>query len=91
MASKIYIDKKGYPRYKDTGKLVHRAVAEKMIGGKIGKKRIVHHKDGNKRNFRKSNLTVMSNKEHSRLHAKLRKKNSRGHSGFFSKLRKLFK
>jgi hypothetical protein len=65
-----YKDKKGYPRWKDSGKLVHRTVASNMVGGRIGKGRVVHHKDGNKSNFRKSNLVVMSRSKHSVLHAK---------------------
>jgi hypothetical protein len=70
---KTYKDKKGYIRWSDSGKLVHRTVAENMIGGPIGKGRVVHHKDGNKSNFRKGNLLVMSRSEHSSLHAKKKK------------------
>lgn len=70
----IYIDKKGYPRFKNNKKLVHRAIAQKKVGGKIGKGRVVHHKDGNKRNFRRSNLQVMRRSSHGRLHLKERKK-----------------
>ena len=62
-----YKDKKGYARWKDSGKLVHRTVASNMVGGPIGKGRVVHHKDGNKSNFRKSNLTVMSRSVNSKL------------------------
>ena len=69
-----YKDKKGYPRWRDSGKLVHRTVASNMIGGLIGKGRVVHHKDGNKSNFRKSNLTVMSRRHHSWLHAKKKRR-----------------
>ena len=65
-----YKDKKGYPRWSDSGKLVHRTVASNMLGGSIGKGRVVHHKDGHKSNFRKSNLTVMSRSVHSSLHTK---------------------
>ena len=66
-----YKDKKGYPRWSDSGELVHRTVASNMIGGHIGKGRVVHHKDGNKSNFRKSNLArPMSKSDHSSLHAK---------------------
>jgi len=72
---KIYKDKKGYPRWSDSNKLVHRTVASKMVGGPIGKNRVVHHKDGDKSNFRKSNLIVMNRDDHSLLHAK--KKRSR--------------
>jgi len=70
----IFKDKKGYPRYKDSKKLVHRAVASKKVGGKLYKGRVVHHKDGNKSNFRRSNLQVMSRKSHSKLHAKKRRR-----------------
>lgn len=70
-----YKDKKGYPRWKDSGKLVHRTVASNMVGGLIGRGRVVHHKDGNKSNFRKSNLAVMTRRSHSALHA--RKKRNR--------------
>ena len=65
-----YKDKKGYARWKDSGKLVHRTVASNMVRGPIGKGRVVHHKDGNKNNFRKSNLTIMSRSAHSKLHNK---------------------
>lgn len=68
----IFKDKKGYPRWGDSGKLVHRTVASNMVGGSIGRGRVVHHRDGNKSNFRKSNLTVMSRRSHSSLHAKKR-------------------
>jgi len=68
-----YKDKKGYPRWSDSGKLVHRTVASNIIGGPIGQGRVVHHKDGDKSNFRKSNLTVMSRSAHSSLHTKKRR------------------
>ncbi|UCH31250.1 MAG: HNH endonuclease [Candidatus Bathyarchaeota archaeon] len=67
---KTYKDKKGYPRWKDSGKFVHRTVASNKVRGPIGKGRVVHHKDGNKSNFRKSNLTIMSRSTHSKLHKK---------------------
>jgi hypothetical protein len=67
---KFYKDKKGYPRWRNSHKLVHRTVASNKIGGSIGRGRVVHHRDGNKMNFRKSNLTVMSRSDHSSLHAK---------------------
>lgn len=72
----FYKDKKDYPRYKDSGKLVHRTVAANKVGGKIGRGRVVHHKDGNKSNFRKSNLVVMKRSSHSRLHARKRRYNN---------------
>lgn len=69
---KVYTDKKGYKRFFDSGKLVHRWMAEKKIGGKIWKGRVVHHKDEDKGNFKPSNLQVMSRGSHSRYHAKKR-------------------
>jgi hypothetical protein len=63
-------DKKGYPRDKKDGELVHRKVARKKVGGFLFPGTVVHHKDGNKSNFRKNNLQVMSRSSHSKLHAK---------------------
>jgi hypothetical protein len=57
-------DRKGYPRWNDSNGLVHRSVAHASSG------KVVHHIDGDKSNFRKSNLRVMSRSEHSSLHAK---------------------
>ncbi len=69
----FYYDEKGYPRWKNTKKLVHRTVAENKVGGKIFKGMVVHHRDGNKKNFRKSNLVIMGRSNHSRLHIRKRK------------------
>ncbi len=65
---KFYYDKKGYPRWRDSDELVHRTVS-KPKGDDV-----VHHKDSNKKNFRKSNLENMDRSEHSSLHAKKKKK-----------------
>ena len=62
----FHYNKKGYPVWNDSGNLVHRTVA-KPKGDKV-----VHHKDGNPKNFRKSNLKVMSRSAHSKLHSKKR-------------------
>ena len=72
--AKTYVGKKGYKRFANSGKSVHRYVASKKVGGKIGKGRVVHHKDGNKLNNRRSNLQAMGRSSHSKLHAKKRKK-----------------
>jgi len=66
----FFKDRKGYPRSSSTGKLIHRSAAEKKIGRPLRKNEVVHHKDGNKSNFRRSNLRVMSRSYHSKLHAK---------------------
>jgi len=64
-----FIDENGYPRWKDSKGLVHRTVAANMVGGWIFPGMVVHHIDGNKRNFRKNNLWIMSRSAHARLHA----------------------
>ena len=66
----IFKDNKGYPRWNNSGKLLHRTVASNMIGGSIGRGRVVQHRDGNKSNFKQNNLTVMSGRSHSSLHAR---------------------
>ncbi len=59
-------DDKGYPRWNDSGKLVHKTIKH------AGPGQVVHHKDGDKGNFRRSNLQVMDRSAHSSLHAKKR-------------------
>ena len=71
---RTYKDKKGYPRWRDSGRLVHRTVASKKNGRPLGKGQVVHHKDGDKSNFRKSNLIVMSRSAHSTLHNKKKRR-----------------
>ena len=78
MSKKTYVDKNGYRRFKDSGKSVHRWVASKKVGGKIGKNRVVHHMDGNKQNNDPDNLWVMDRSDHSRLHAKERNEENAG-------------
>ena len=67
----------GYAQYRDKkGKwqYTHRRATEKKLGAKIWDDFVVHHRDGNKKNNRLSNLFMMSRKKHSSLHAKKRKK-----------------
>ena len=70
----FYYDKKKYPRWKDSDELVHRSVAENKIGRPLRSHEIVHHQDGDKGNFRRENLSVMSRSYHSSLKAKKRKR-----------------
>jgi len=70
---KFFYDKKGYPRWRNTKKLIHRTVAAKKVGGSLKGGSVVHHRDGNKKNFRRSNLSIMSRSKHSGLHAKKRR------------------
>ena len=62
--AKIYRNKSGYPVYSNSGKFVHIAQAENKVGGKIYDGYEVHHKDGDKSNYRKSNLAVLKKKFH---------------------------
>lgn len=55
---------------KTYGRHTHRLVAEQMLGRPLEKGEIVHHIDGNKRNNDPSNLMVMTQSEHCRLHFK---------------------
>ena len=64
---KTYIDEKGYLRFKDSNKLVHRWVAYKHhYKPKKGRYMLkfrnyqVHHKDGNRLNNNSSNLQILS-------------------------------
>ncbi len=71
---KTYTNAEGYQVYKDSGVPVHKRVAEKKVGGPIYEGRVVHHKDGNKRNNHPANLQVMDRSDHSRLEARKRRK-----------------
>ena len=66
--AKMYTDKKGYKRFSDSDKFVHRWMAEKKTGNKLKSWEVVHHKDEDKTNFRPNNLKVMSRGSHSRHH-----------------------
>ncbi|MDD4444099.1 MAG: HNH endonuclease signature motif containing protein [Patescibacteria group bacterium] len=65
---KTYIDAKGYLRFKDSDILVHRYVASKHLGRRLGFDEVVHHRDGNKRNNRPDNLYVCNQAEHQAIH-----------------------
>lgn len=69
---KIKPTKKGYLRRRINGKMtrLHRHIMEQHLGRKLSSEEIVHHKDGNKLNNNISNLVVMTNAEHTRLHKK---------------------
>ena len=70
-----YIDKNGYKRFTDSNKLVHRHVAEMMLGRKLKPSEVVHHKNRNKRDNRRSNLWVFSNQSiHQNIHRNDKKK-----------------
>jgi hypothetical protein len=69
-----YVDGNGYRRFRDSGKLVHRWVAEDKVGGELWKGAVVHHKDRDKLNNDPDNLWVFkSQKEHDRTHRRDKK------------------
>ena len=64
-----YIDKNGYEHYRDSDKLVHKHVAEKMLGRKLRPGEVVHHKNRNKLDNCMSNLWVFnSQQDHYNIH-----------------------
>lgn len=69
--SKVYLDKKGYKRYANSGKSVHRHVAGKKLGRKLKAGEVVHHKNRNKLDNSRKNLQVLpSQKAHEAVHKK---------------------
>lgn len=74
--SKIFIDENGYPRYKDTGRLVHRSVAFReykknrhLYPESFGSYQ-VHHINENKRDFSENNLQIVTPEQHDAIHGK---------------------
>ena len=67
-----YKDKKGYPRFAN-GVSVHRAVAQNKIGRRLRNDEVVHHQDGDRSNFRRRNISVMSRSFHGKLHKAMKR------------------
>lgn len=72
-----YVTKEGYvqkykpssPEARSNGYVaVHRDVASRKLGRPLRSNEVVHHRDGNKRNNRASNLQVMTRKQHWKVH-----------------------
>jgi hypothetical protein len=59
--SRTFVGKGGYRRFKGSGKLVHRWVAEKELKRKLKRREVVHHIDGNPLNNSPNNLKVYKN------------------------------
>ena len=65
---KTYLDERGYFRFIDSNKLVHRYVVEKCIGRELTAEEYIHHLDGNKRNNSPENLQICSWEDHNSIH-----------------------
>ena len=66
---KTYIDQKGYRRFINSDKPVHRYLAEKKLGRKLHPGEVVHHINRNKLDNSPDNLEVFkSQEEHDRIH-----------------------
>jgi hypothetical protein len=64
---KTFIGKGGYRRFKGSGKLVHRWVAEKKLKRKLRRREVVHHINHNNQDNSPKNLKVYSSQsEHMR-------------------------
>jgi len=73
----VYIYNPSHPYAIGTRKLYvaeHRLIMEKYIGRYLTKKEIVHHKNEDTVDNRLKNLQLMTNSDHIKLHAKLRKR-----------------
>jgi len=72
---KWFKDKKGYKRFSNSGTPVHRYVAERKLGRKLFSGEVVHHKNRNKTDNRRSNLWVFkSQKDHDSAHRRDKKR-----------------
>lgn len=67
-----YIDLNGYVQVRINGKYYreHRIIIEELTGENLSSDDVVHHKNKNKSDNRIDNLEVMTNSDHTSLHAR---------------------
>lgn len=71
----IMIYKPNYPYSMPDGYVYeHRYIIEQHLGRPLKSDEVVHHKNFNKHDNRLSNLMLLTNSEHVKLHAKLKRK-----------------
>jgi hypothetical protein len=76
--SKVYKDNRGYLRFRNSAKPVHRWVLEKLFGHKLSPGSVVHHKNRDKTDNRRENLWAWPNqKKHNAVHKKDKKRTGR--------------
>jgi len=73
--ARTFVDSRGYRRFANSGKSVHRWVAEKKLGRPLRPKEVVHHRNRNKLDNKSKNLGVLSRQAvHTNIHEKAAKK-----------------
>lgn len=60
----MFVDERGYPRFKHNKKLVHREVEEQKLGRRLEQDEVVHHKNKDKMDFDPSNLQALKRDDH---------------------------
>ena len=74
--------KEGYPVWKNSQEYVHKTQVEKHIR-KLKENEVVHHVDGDKLNFDKDNLIILSKNDHWKVSKRLNKENNLNRANLF--------